>query len=60
MSFARGSSFQLLLAVAIGLRAQTFFEHLTRADGLPGDQVLAQHEDRDGFIWIGTESGAIS
>ena len=38
-------------------QAQSFFEHLTRADGLPSDQILALHEDRNGFVWIGTESG---
>ena len=38
-------------------QAQSFFEHIDRSDGLPGDQVLALHEDRSGFIWIGTESG---
>lgn len=54
---ARGLSLLLLFVLSVGLRAQTFFEHLTRADGLPGDQVLALHEDHDGFIWIGTESG---
>jgi signal transduction histidine kinase/ligand-binding sensor domain-containing protein len=57
MPSARVPSLLLLLILSTGLRAQTFFEHLTRADGLPGDQVLALHEDREGFIWIGTESG---
>lgn len=51
----------LLLACSImavgALHAQTFFEHVSKADGLPGDQVLALHEDQNGFIWIGTESG---
>ncbi|MBK6754128.1 MAG: hypothetical protein IPG69_11185 [Flavobacteriales bacterium] len=46
-----------LVLAAGGLNAQTFFEHLTKVDGLPGDQVLALHEDHHGFIWIGTESG---
>ncbi|HRH39916.1 MAG TPA: two-component regulator propeller domain-containing protein, partial [Flavobacteriales bacterium] len=54
----RRSSLLLCAFLAFGAAyAQSFFEHITRADGLPGDQVLALHEDANGFIWIGTESG---
>ncbi len=47
----------LLSFVPAGTLGQSFFEHFTRADGLPGSQVLALHEDAIGYIWIGTESG---
>ena len=51
-----GLLFLALLCSCVA-QAQSFFEHLDRSAGLPGDQVLALHEDRNGFIWIGTESG---
>ena len=57
MSRTRGTTLLLIFTLINGSSAQSFFEHLTRTDGLPGDQVLALHEDRRGFIWIGTESG---
>ena len=58
MSSLRNYSLLFLACVcSCTVHAQSFLEHLTRADGLPGDQVLALHEDRNGFIWIGTGSG---
>jgi len=47
----------MALATSSSVRAQLIFEHITPADGLPSDQVLALHEDRNGFIWIGTDGG---
>lgn len=38
-------------------QADATVEQLTRANGLSGDRVLSLFEDRDGFIWIGTELG---
>ena len=32
--------------------------HVTRADGLPGDRVIAIVEDRHGAVWVGTDGGA--
>ena len=38
--------------------AQSFlFDRITVTDGLPGERVNALFEDRDGFIWAGTEDG---
>lgn len=46
-----------LLVHGLACTGQLVFEHLSRADGIPGQQVLALFEDRDGFIWIGTDAG---
>ncbi|WKZ67657.1 MAG: two-component regulator propeller domain-containing protein [Flavobacteriales bacterium] len=47
----------LLLLAAPAAGQDLLFDHLARTDGLPGDEVLALHEDRHGFIWIGTATG---
>lgn len=47
----------LLLLAASAAGQGLLFDHLGRTDGLPGDEVLALHEDRHGFIWIGTATG---
>jgi len=33
-------------------------KHYTRANGLAGNMVYCATQDRDGFIWFGTENGA--
>ena len=33
------------------------FNHLTRNDGLSSNRVNCIYEDRDGFVWFGTEDG---
>ena len=33
------------------------FEHLSVQDGLPQETVLSIAQDRDGFMWFGTQSG---
>lgn len=33
------------------------FQHLTAEDGLSDNAITCVHEDRFGFIWIGTENG---
>ncbi len=33
------------------------FDHITLADGLSQSNVLAIHQDSDGFMWFGTENG---
>ena len=48
-----------LAALAAELRAQPVLERLTRADGLPSDYVLAVYQDRWGFMWFGTDAGAV-
>ncbi|WP_412067763.1 two-component regulator propeller domain-containing protein [Rubrivirga sp. IMCC43871] len=44
-------------ACALAARAQPTFEALTRADGLPSDYVQAVFQDRQGFLWLGTDAG---
>ena len=39
--------------------AQPVFDWLTRADGMPSDYVLAVYPDRWGFVWFGTDAGAV-
>lgn len=51
-----------LLAVLLAsgaARAQPLLDVLARADGLPSDYVLAVHQDRWGFLWFGTDAGAV-
>lgn len=52
----------LCLACVVALSpvgAQPVVERVTRQDGLPSDYVLATHQDRWGFIWFGTDAGAV-
>lgn len=46
-----------LVTAAAPARAQPVFDELSRATGLPSDYVLAIHQDRQGFVWFGTDSG---
>ncbi|MEM1055793.1 MAG: two-component regulator propeller domain-containing protein [Bacteroidota bacterium] len=48
-----------MLVGASGSRAQPVFERITRADGLPSNYVLAVYQDRWGFVWFGTDAGAV-
>ena len=45
------------LALAAGASAQPVFDAVGRPDGLPSDYVLAAVQDRDGFLWVGTDAG---
>ncbi len=48
----------LLFIVGIEVNAQDYsFTHYDKQDGLPGYVVYSMTQDKDGFIWIGTESG---
>lgn len=48
----------LLFAVGIEVNAQDYsFTHYDKQEGLPGYVVYSMTQDKDGFIWIGTESG---
>ena len=57
--------FALLLALAgsftvpaVAAPAPTLrFEHLSVEDGLAQETVLAMAQDRDGFMWFGTQNG---
>ncbi|MBC7891883.1 MAG: hypothetical protein H7Y12_06715, partial [Sphingobacteriaceae bacterium] len=51
-----------LMLLAAGLRAQGpsvqyRFRHLSVADGLPQGSVYFMHQDRRGFMWLGTTDG---
>jgi ligand-binding sensor domain-containing protein/signal transduction histidine kinase len=35
------------------------FDYLTMEDGLPENRILALLQDRQGYIWIGTQSGLV-
>lgn len=54
----------LLLSLAPAMRAATpeptlRFEHLSVQQGLPQESVLSIVQDRDGFMWFGTQSGLV-
>ena len=34
-----------------------YFDHLKTTDGLPSNTIFCSHQDRAGFIWIGTRDG---
>ena len=54
------ASLALILALPAGSSAQQQdlrFEHLTADDGLSHNSVYAILQDRQGFMWFGTESG---
>lgn len=47
-----------LLTCSLAASAQMeWFRHLTTSDGLPENTGQAIIQDRDGFIWIGTQNG---
>jgi ligand-binding sensor domain-containing protein len=64
-AFATAPDALLLLALACLLGGTAFaaptptlrFEHLSVDDGLAQESVLAIAQDRDGFMWFGTQSG---
>lgn len=48
----------IFLSVLNGIAQPNFrFKHLTTEDGLSQNSVLAIAQDKDGFIWMGTQSG---
>lgn len=47
----------LLLGAVAGVAQDRSFDRIDRAQGLPGSEVMALHEDRQGYIWIGTTNG---
>ena len=64
MRFSFTVFLMLLLGVSVpGLvHAQpkrVVFEHLTSADGLPENSVMAMLQDTLGFLWLGTENGLV-
>ncbi len=55
--------FTLLLAVAsLNCFAQyrdLYFEHLNVVEGLPESSITALHQDKLGYMWIGTQNGLV-
>ncbi|ADY53186.1 hypothetical protein Pedsa_2644 [Pseudopedobacter saltans DSM 12145] len=49
--------FVLILVVPQVSKAQLKFKHLTINDGLSQNVVLCMIQDREGYIWMGTEDG---
>jgi len=41
------------------LPATLYFEHLTRENGLPSNEVNCAIQDNQGFVWIGTLNGLV-
>jgi len=39
------------------LQSRVRFDHITMADGLSNDDVFAILQDRNGFMWFGTQGG---
>ena len=42
------------------IHAQTYWDNIdfyTTKDGLPNNSILSLHQDRKGFLWIGTFNG---
>ena len=55
------SFFFLIVCVftAVTVLSQSFvYRHYTRDNGLAGNMVYCSSQDKDGFIWFGTENGA--
>ncbi|MFI5161627.1 MAG: two-component regulator propeller domain-containing protein [Sphingobacteriales bacterium] len=52
----------LLLALSLNTFAQNrdlYFEHLNVVQGLPESMITACHQDRLGYMWIGTQNGLV-
>ncbi len=55
----RSVAVAMLLIIGRSAGAQAFlFDAITAADGLAGDEAFCLLEDREGFIWVGTSTGA--
>ncbi|MDH3402017.1 MAG: diguanylate cyclase [Acidobacteriota bacterium] len=53
-----GPTLALAFCSAVAFGGQPIrFEHLTIDDGLSQNAVMAIHQDRQGFLWLGTENG---
>ncbi len=54
----RSLLFVLTCGLQMGASAQElFFRHLSTADGFSDNAMTALHQDRDGFLWVGTQHG---
>ena len=49
--------FLFSISVQLG-SAQIILEHLTKKDGLPSNNISTISQDKEGYIWIGTDNGA--
>ncbi|MBL7789049.1 MAG: histidine kinase [Chitinophagales bacterium] len=48
----------LFLLTCSCLYSQVILEHLTKKDGLPSNNISTISQDKEGYIWIGTDNGA--
>ncbi len=61
-----GRGFFIVVFVATAITtgwAQKFqysLRNYTAVDGLPQSQVLAMLEDRNGYLWVGTQGGGLA
>ena len=52
----------MLIAISLVCHAQyhdLHFEHLNVAEGLPESQITALHQDKLGYVWVGTQNGLV-
>ena len=52
----------IFIAISLTCRAQDpdlHFEHLNVVEGLPESQITALHQDKLGYVWIGTQNGLV-
>jgi signal transduction histidine kinase/streptogramin lyase len=47
----------VFLAAGVSSSQQLFFKNYARANGLASDYILCLYQDREGFIWFGTDRG---
>lgn len=60
--FARAAIHLILLLPSFSLYAQEYqynFHHFSSSDGLPSSQIYQIIQDRNGFIWFGTDRGVV-
>ncbi|MFY7732194.1 MAG: histidine kinase [Bacteroidia bacterium] len=47
------------LLVKINFAQQPVFRHISKYNGLPSNTIYDMKEDKNGFIWLGTEKGLV-
>ncbi len=49
----------MLLALHASIRAQVAYHNFNSNDGLPSNEVYCVSQDREGFLWFGTDHGIV-
>lgn len=52
-------AFVIFCACALAQSNSLFFEHLNVVQGLPESQITALHQDKSGYVWVGTQNGLV-